>query len=616
MNSDERLVQLESQVRFLTDRVQRLEAWVYPAQPAAPAQPAEPAGPPPVWASEPPEQPARSRPAITVTPSRVLAVAGGLVLLLGLGYLLRYAAAQGWLGPEVRVGLGLIGSAVLAVVGIRLERAAATRVVGQICTATASAGAYAAVVSAVVVYQLVPTTIGLVVATAVAGAAIARGVWSRSPWITALGVGGALVSPVLVSAADGAATLALLLVALTAGLGVAVRHGWPAITAMAFVVVAPQVWEIATERAPVGVALAFAAVCGVLVLLACVAHARDKAWDAAILPVTVSACNAVATAALGYAVLSERLPAPADWPGVWLLGVAIAHAAAGLLLSLRFESPPAGSVLTVAGLLLGDAAVLDLASGYAVAVLFGLLSLSAAAALSSRRLRDAAVPVVVVELAVFAVHALAFLVPEPPQGSAEAVLVVTALCAAAVAFVAVIPERERGLRIAGAVTFLALAVLRFLSVEAPLSSLLNGAPDVSIALVLCIPLVAAAVLLGQLVHRGFTIAGVALVNYGLSLAVVALDPDGAGRVALTGLWAGGGALALLAGRRRGLPDVRRGGAALLAAAVTKAALVDTTTLDGTPRATALLLCGAILVATAVAEARAAGVGDAMSTRTP
>ena len=76
------------------------------------------------------------------------------------------------------------------------------------------------------------------------------------------------------------------------------------------------------------------------------------------------------------------------------------------------------------------------------------------------------------------------------------------------------------------------------------------------------------------------------------------------------------ALALVAGRRTSLPDVRRGGAALLAAAVAKAALVDTTTLDGTPRATALLLCGAVLVATAIAEARATGGTDDLSAQTP
>ena len=612
MTVDVRVDQLESHVQVLTQRVFRLESQVSAgsgaAAPAAPAARAAVSEAPQPWV--PPAPRVRSTPPrIYVTPSRVLAAAGGLVLLLGIGYLLRYAVVQGWLGPQTRVLLALVGSASLAAVGYRLEQRRVTRGVGQICTATASAGAYAAVVAAVVLYSLVPAGIGLVGAAAVAGAAMARGAWTRTPGITALGVGGALASPVLIDAHNGTATLGLLLIVLVGGLAVAVRREWPVITALAVALLTPQLWAIGLDRAPAGVGLGFAVACGTLILAVCVAHGRGRELPAVALPGAIAVFNAASTAVLGYVILAERVVAAGDRPGLYLLAVALVHGAAGVTLCRQYFAPPLGVVLTVTGVLLADAAAFELTGGYAVTVLLGAGVLGAAAALHVPWMRPAARLVTVVQLVALAVHALAFVIGEAPIGSAEAVLLVAALCAGAVALAALAGEGDRDVAIAGGVTLLGLGSVRLLSSEAPLESLLHGPADLGTAIILCIGLGATAMLLGQLAHRRFTVAAVVVANYGVSLAAVAMDPDGLGRVALTGLWAAAGGLALVAGRTRQLPDLRRGGAGLLAAAVSKAALVDTTTLFGSNRAAALLVCGGALVATAVAEARAAGTRD-------
>ena len=136
-----------------------------------------------------------------------------------------------------------------------------------------------------------------------------------------------------------------------------------------------------------------------------------------------------------------------------------------------------------------------------------------------------------------------------------------------------------------------------------MQALLEGPGDLGVALAMCVALALAAGALGWKLQSAFTHAAVVVTNYAVSLAAVSMDPDGAGRVALTGLWAVGGSMALMAGRAWDRRDLRRGGGALLAAAVTKAAFVDTVLLDGTHRAVALLLCGAVVVATAIAEAR-------------
>ena len=613
MTVDERVEQLEQHVQVLAQRVYRLESWAAGTAPQSPHERRSPTSGPaavPVskdWQEPAPERPTPvRRPRVELTPSRLLAAAGGIVLLLGLAFLLRYAVVRGWLGPEVRVVLALVGSAILAGVGVRLERDRDTRIVGQICTATASAGAYAAVVAAVVLYHLVPDAVGLTGAAVIAGAAVARGAWTRAQSIAALGVGGALLSPVLVDASNGAATLGLLTVALAGGLIVAVRQGWPLIAALAFVIITPQLWVIALDRADVVVGLTFAAGCAGMILAAAVTAGRGRDWQQATMPALVGALNAASIAALGATVLDERLVLAGDTPGLWLLGVAAVHLAAAILLARRYFSPPLAIVLSLVGIVIGDAAVVELFDGYVVALLIGAAVAVAAIALHRPWSHGVARFVVVAQLVALTVHALAVVIARAPLGSAEAVLFVTSLAAAAVAYAAIVPAADRDLAVLGAGLLGGLGVVRLLAIEAPLSALLNGPHDLGVAFVICGVLAAAGLLLGQLLHRTFTVVGVVLINYALSLCAVALDPDGLGRVALTALWAGAGGLALVAGRRLDRTDVRRGGAALLLAAGTKAALIDTTMLDGSNRAAALLLCGSVLVATAVAEARAAG----------
>ena len=610
---EQRFDHLERQMQALTQRVYRLDGGVAtaPAAPAAAAQSAAPDVPifgpsRPSVLPPPPERTAPRRPTISVTPSRVLAAAGGLVLLLGIGFLLRYAVVRGWLGPEVRVLLALVASVVLGRAGVRLERTDATRIVGQICTATAAAGAYAAVVAAAVLYALVPPAVGLVAAAAVAGVAIARGAWTRTQSVSALGVGGALLSPVFVDAAGGGLTLALLVVALGAGLIVALRRQWPAITLLAFVITVPQVWEIGVERAPLPIALGLTGLVGAMFLAATVAAARGRDANAAFPSIALAGLNSVVVASLGYAILSERLAEPANQPALWLAAVALVHLASGFALCRRYFAPPIGVVLTVAGAVIADVAIFDLTTDYTTAVVLGAVALAAGAAMTVSWLRAPARIVAVLHVVLFACYSAFIVIPEPGVGSAEAVLLVASLCAAAVAFVALVTRTDSIVAIAGGAVFGGLAVLRLLAHEAPLSALLEGPRDLGGAVLMCGVLVATALLLGQIAHRRFVVVAVAIANYAVSLAAVALDPDGIGRVALTGLWATAGGLALVAGRRRELPDLRRGGAALLAAAVTKAALLDTTTLSGSNRAAALLLCGSVLVAAAVAEARAAG----------
>ena len=627
---DTRLAQLEATVRGLTQRVYRLEGQVFDQgpQPTGAVRPPAPYSAPP-WSSPAPappgvppratpnRAPGRGWPAVEVTPSRLLATGGAIALLLGLGYLVRFAVAQGWLGPGTRILLALTGSAALGVVGLRLERTAATKVVGQICAATAAAGGYVAVVAAAVGYELVSAAVGLVGAVTIAAALAVRGVTTRSQAVAAVGVGGALAGPAFVGAAPDLLGLTFLVIAIVAGVAVAVAQRWVAVTVLAFMLAWPQIASIALSGTPERVTLMLAAIAAGAFLIAGVLHARGLPWTNAALPAGIVALNGMLLGSLGWAVLShisfwegpdpQRVAA-----GAWLAGVALLHLGVAGVVSRRLYDPPVGVAIAMVGLVLADLALADLADGYGVAVGLCVGLAGAAACIHLEWLRSAARATVVAQVVVVVLHALTTVIGLAPAGSAEAMATAAAYCALAVALAVLLRPVSRMLAAGTGAAVLIVPAVRLLTSEAPLSALLSGTEHLGGAVAICAALAAGCIGLGVLAHRGFFVAAVTAINYAASLAAVAMDPVGVGRVALTGLWSAGGGIALVAGRLYQRRDVRRGGAALLTAAVAKAALVDTVMLDGTHRAVALLLCGTALVATAVAEARSSD-GDRSAT---
>src|SRR5256714_10405548 len=120
---EERLSQLEDQTRRLQDRLERVEAWV-PAPRAGPGV----AAPghtgvrtaPPVEPTPRPE-PLPERDLEELLGGRLLALVGGVAVLVGLAFLVALAVERGWLGEEARTVLAFVGSALLPGVGAWLH---------------------------------------------------------------------------------------------------------------------------------------------------------------------------------------------------------------------------------------------------------------------------------------------------------------------------------------------------------------------------------------------------------------------------------------------------------------------------------------------------------------
>src|SRR5262245_32931983 len=161
--SEERLTRLEQRFWQLEERLARVEG-ARPAAQAAPVRPQPPARPSP---------PPRQRPAVQPPPrreldleellgGRLLALAGGIAVIVGLAFLVALAVERGWLGEAARTSLAFAGSAALLGLGAWLhERRGRTQASLAAC-GTGLAGLFLSLTAATVLYDLVPIELALV----------------------------------------------------------------------------------------------------------------------------------------------------------------------------------------------------------------------------------------------------------------------------------------------------------------------------------------------------------------------------------------------------------------------------------------------------------------------
>lgn len=199
---DDRVELLVTEVADLSLRIARLEqarngaaarAATQPAGAAAPSRdedappPAPPrnAPPPPRPASDPAPEPASTpgllplarfaqRPAFNpedLLGARMLAIAGGITVLLGVVFLLAIAIDRGWLGELERTVLALLGSLVLAGFGTWLQEHGRQTQAARAAVGTGVCGLYLTLVAATHLYALIPAVPALLGALAVGAAA-------------------------------------------------------------------------------------------------------------------------------------------------------------------------------------------------------------------------------------------------------------------------------------------------------------------------------------------------------------------------------------------------------------------------------------------------------------
>jgi len=122
------------------------------------------------------------------------------LFLFGVAFLLRYTVEQGWLGPTVRIGGGLLLGTVLLGTGLRLS---GRRRLRQVLLGGSGATFYATLFAAHQLYGLVSAPAAFAAMTVVTVGMVFLAVRAEAPILAVVGVLGALGTPFLLYSEDG-----------------------------------------------------------------------------------------------------------------------------------------------------------------------------------------------------------------------------------------------------------------------------------------------------------------------------------------------------------------------------------------------------------------------------
>lgn len=198
----------------------------------------------------------------------LLAVAGGIFVLLGASFFVAVAISNGWLTPWRQVAAALIGGALLLAAGWRTWPADASRraahILSQSLVGSGAGVMLLGVVAGARIYHqpLYPSFVGLIGAGAISALVVAIAVRWNAQITAALGITTAIAAPLLVDAPPTTPTIAFLLVALAGSAFAIAFRGWPWLLQVAIIASLPQpaMWAIddrlAGDHQPAAVAVA------------------------------------------------------------------------------------------------------------------------------------------------------------------------------------------------------------------------------------------------------------------------------------------------------------------------------------------------------------------------
>ena len=555
---DERLGRMETLLGELAERVAQLEGQLPPTPlPVKEPEPTPQSPPAPVTVPEPRRKVLRPGETFEdLLGGRVLAVVGGLAILIGVVLFLVIAVDRGWIGVEARVALAFLGSTLLLAAGVFLYERRGQTDAAVAAVATALAALFASLAYATAAKDVVGEEAGLLVAGVIGAAGAAIAVRWRSQVVAALGLLGALAAPVLVESGTSTLALAFTAIALVSTVAVLVWQRWGWLALGAFVLTAPQLAFWADDRDGLLLPLLVLALYWCAFVVAAIGYElRVPTSKLRVSSASVLLLNAALTAGLGWALVDDR--GSDTGATAWVLAVTIAYI---LLGAFGFRQRMSAEI---AGLL--------------VAIGVALAGVTLALALDG--------PALVV------------------GWSAEAVILT---------WVARRTGERRALVFA--LAFLGLAAWHTLLDEAPPDALVDGVSDLAQALAATVSVGVAALVMSLLVERRdlqmllFTTAGVALV-YTVSLGIVdVIQGDQAERsqtaqVVLSSFWAGVGHVAIVVGLARDVRELRYGGLVLLGLGVAKLFAYDLAELDELYRVLSFVAVGLVLLGGAYAYQR-------------
>jgi uncharacterized membrane protein len=560
------LEHVEALLADVVERVARLEG--HPAAPSRPivpepapvaSTPLTPPAPEPAAKTGPTPQRMVLRPGETfedLLGGRILAVVGGLAILIGVIFFLVIAVDRGWIGVEARVALAFVGSTLLLAAGVFLYERRGQTDAAVVAVATGLASLFASLTYATAAKDVVGTEAGLVVAAVIGAAGAAIAIRWSSQIVAAFALLGALAAPVLVDSGTSTLSLAFTSVALAATVAVLVWQRWGWLALGAFVLTAPQLAFWADDREGLLLPLLVLALFWCAFVVAGIGYElRVPTSKLRVSSASVLLLNAAFTSGLGWALIDDR--GSDDGATTWILAVTVAYILLGAFGFRQRMSAEIAALLVAIGVALSGVTLALALDGPALVV----------------------------------------------GWSAEAVILTW------------VAGRTGELRaLVFGVAFLGLAVLHTVLDEAPPHALLDGVESLGPALAATMSVGVAALLMGLLVDRRdlwmllFATAGVAFV-YAASLGMVdviqgdEVERSQTAQVVLSAFWGGLGLVAIVVGLVRDVRELRYGGLVLLGLGVAKLFLYDLAELNEIYRVLSFVAVGLLLLTGAYAYQR-------------
>lgn len=157
---------------------------------------------------------------------RWLGRVGVVFVVLAFGFFFRYAFDQGWIGPSLRLVLGLVAATVMLALGLRLE--GVRERYSQYLLGGAVGLYYLVGFASYELYDLVPFALAFGFMVVVTGLAFLMAMGRSLPSLSVLGAGGGLATPFLVNTGTGnvPALVAYTVLLLTGAGAVQFMRGW------------------------------------------------------------------------------------------------------------------------------------------------------------------------------------------------------------------------------------------------------------------------------------------------------------------------------------------------------------------------------------------------------
>ena len=174
---------------------------------------------------------------------KLFSAVAGIALVLAAIFFLRYSIEQGWLGPQIRVAIGVIVATALLVV-CELKAARKYAVTANALDAAAIAILFATFYAARALWDLIPASVTFGLLILVTVLAVMLSIRHDSRFIAVLGLLGGFATPALLSTGENRPIpLFTYLLLLNAGLAwVAFKKGWPLLTILTLILTVIYQW--------------------------------------------------------------------------------------------------------------------------------------------------------------------------------------------------------------------------------------------------------------------------------------------------------------------------------------------------------------------------------------